>query len=552
MPPMPSALSFEVDVPVDPVLRFAIAVSTVGQPGMPVPVEFRVRVDDGSSAPGEEELVFDGVVRRREPNVWLDQEVDLTAWSSSRIRLIFETESSKAAERGAHLTLLPHWGNPVLSSRSQAVDRPNLILISLDCVRADHLGAYGYERDTSPRIDELAADAMLFETAVSVSSYTHPTHMSMLTGLLPSIHGVSRWKKPDSSVAFLPELLAQAGYRTSGIVSGPLLSQNFGFERGFDDYRVFHDSTRANVLVDTALEMLERGHGQPQFFFLHFFDAHWPYWAPEDFTHRFGPRPTDASGLLHKVRVQLPPESDQDILDLINLYDGELAYLDSEVGRFLDGLKERGLYDSSLIILTADHGEAFYEHGYWEHGQTLYEEMIHIPMIVKWPEDHPIGRVETLVSQIDVFPTLLEGAEVPFEGEARSLRLRLEESGNSESREVTVEVTWDPLADRGATMQVAWRGERLKYIASIAAPDVAQLYSSKIATEELYDLRADPKETRNLADELTEETDAYRRTVQRYLARARRLRAERGDTGQDVTLDESTLERLRALGYIGR
>jgi hypothetical protein len=165
VPPIPSAFGFDVDVPADPVLRFAIAVSTLGQPNLPVPVAFRVRVEDGEDT----SLVFDGAVRRRKPNVWLDQEVDLTPWSGSRVRLVFETSSSKAPD-DANVTLLPYWGNPVLSSRSETVNRPNLILISRECIRADHLGVYGYERATTPRIDDFAADAVVFETATSASS----------------------------------------------------------------------------------------------------------------------------------------------------------------------------------------------------------------------------------------------------------------------------------------------------------------------------------------------------------------------------------------------
>jgi arylsulfatase A-like enzyme len=164
------------------------------------------------------------------------------------------------------------------------------------------LGAYGYERSTSPRLDELAREAVVFETATAVSSFTHPTHMTMLTGLPPSIHGVSRWRKPDSSVAYLPEILSRAGYRTNGIVSGPLLSQSFGFERGLHVYHAFHDETRAPDLAKSALEMLRRGRGQPQFLFLHFFDAHWPYWPGDGLNTLFGPL-CDTSGLLHKVRT---------------------------------------------------------------------------------------------------------------------------------------------------------------------------------------------------------------------------------------------------------
>ncbi len=228
IPPVPSRLSFEVDLPAKAIMRFSNAVSTLGAEVQAAHVDFRVLLTDESG----ETAVFEGSVLRRQPNQWLDREVDLSRWSGSRVRLTLETRA-RTGDGGKTLPLLPYWANPVVvSGEPLPSTRPNLILISLDCLRADHLGSYGYERDTTPRLDQLASRSTVFETAISASSFTHPTHMTMLTGLPPSIHGVSRWQKPDSSLEYLPELLSTAGYRTSGIVSGPLLSQSFGVREG--------------------------------------------------------------------------------------------------------------------------------------------------------------------------------------------------------------------------------------------------------------------------------------------------------------------------------
>jgi arylsulfatase len=540
MPPLPSRLTFDVDLPPGASLRFGIAVSAPGAEVSPAHVEFRVRVDYGD----EGETVFEGIVRRREPNRFFDHEVDLSRWSGSRVRLSLHTSSPNPAD----LPMVPYWAHPVVVGEKPAPELPNVILISLDCVRADHLSAYGYERKTSPRLDELAREAVVYENATSAPSFTHPTHMTMLTGLPPSIHGVSRWRKPDSSVAYLPEILSRAGYRTNGIVSGPLLSQSFGFERGFDVYHAFHDETRAPELAAAALEMLRRGRGQPQFLFLHFFDAHWPYWPGDELATLFGPLSNDTSGLLHKVRNQIPPESEEEIRHMRDLYDAEIVHLDREVGRFLDELKKRGMYEDSLILVTADHGEAFLEHGFWEHGQTLYQEMVHVPLIVKWPGRREPRRIPSLVSQTDIFPTILEaaGIETP-ETSYAGVSLHRTHGG---PREAILELTWDPLPERPARMLVAWRTEKTKYIASFEAPTVDALYSAEVAGEELYDLLTDPGETKNLAANDKDAVSQNRQKVLGYLARARELRA--GRAGQEVELDEETRKRLEILGYVER
>lgn len=551
--PLPSRVTFQLQVPTDAVLGFAIAASTMGRPTLLAPVEFRLLVDSGDS----EELVFADTVRRSQPNRWFARAVDLTPWAGSRIRLSFETRRGAAGVPLAEHHILPLWGNPVLASRARVATKPQLILISVDCLRADHLGAYGYERDTSPRIDEFSRQAVLFQTAVSASSYTLPSHASMLTGLPPALHGAARIGI-SNSVPYLPELLAEADYRVNGVVSAPYLSPSYGFHRGFHTYRNLSARERAGRLVDEGLALLREGVGQNQFLFLHLMDAHWPYSPPREFITRFGERPRDISSLLTRVENRAPPDSQVEIDQIINLYDAEIAYLDQELGRFFDELKELKLYDNSLIILTADHGEAFYEHGYWDHarpwwndGPGLYEEIVHIPLIVKWPRETTRVKIPGVVSQTDVFLTVLDVAGVEL-GNAWATNLRHYLAGGSQppsSRRAIAEFTSHSV-EAGAGMQIAFRNQDFKYIATFRSRTVADLYSSNIEKEELYDLRNDPREKENLFLESGRSAGSYREVLRAYLEEARRQLLQQ--RGEEITPDERVLEKLRALGYIER
>ena len=413
-------------------------------------------------------------------------------------------------------------------------------------MRSDHIGAYGYSRNTTPSIDAFAEDGVVFETAVSTSSWTLPTHMSMLTGLPPSIHGATKTHMLHDSVPYLPALLSESGYRADALVSVPTLSQEYGFDRGFHTYRFYFDPG-ASSTVDAAIDLLGKGDGQSHFLFLHFIDVHAPYAPPKEFRERFSERPRNISDLLKQVDDDVPPRGQAQIDHAVNLYDGELAYVDRELGRFFDHVKAEGLYDSSLIVVTADHGEAFYEHGYWKHTQTLYEEMVRVLLIVKWPAESPTSRVPNLVSQVDVFPTVLGAVGVESETTwARDLRRYVH--GPDTKRSVVSEVSWKALATRPAQFKVAFRNEQFKYVATLEAPALQELDVDGIRREELYDLQADPGETVNLASGSGEELRSFRKDLQAYLADARQLRSTR--RGREVEVDDLLRERLEALGYV--
>ena len=540
-----SRLEFDLSLPETPTLSFAVGASSPGRPTLLAPVVFRVLV-------GETE-VFREVIRRSQGARWFPRVVDLTPWSRKTARIVLEARRGEGGVEGAEKHVLAHWGNPILRSRARTPESAALILISIDCLRADHVGAYGYGRETTPNLDAFARESTLFRNAMAVSSYTLPTHASMLTGLPPSFHGATQRRRISRSVDSLPELLSRGGYHVQGVVSAPFLSPVYGFADGFDTYRFSSD--RASGLVDQALELLEEGAGFRQFLFLHLFDVHLPYSPPREFIDRFATaRTEDITDLHSRILNRMHPESESSIEQARSLYDGEIAYVDSELGRFFRELRRRGLYDSSLIVVTADHGEAFFEHGYWEHGRPwrgdgpgLYQEIVHVPLLVKTPGSRVTAEEDDVVSQTDIFPTFLEAAGYPHEAPwARSL---LDEREGREEGWALAELVVTP-AQGGAVLHVALRRGSLKYSASFRAASLEELFAGSPADEALYDLAADPGERHNLLPEAESEARALRETLQSYLDAANARRAE--STEEDMSLEPELLRKLESLGYIER
>ncbi len=534
-----SPIALDLRFPEDPVLDFAIGASSPDRPSLLAPVVFRVLV-------GETE-VFREVLRRSQGKNWFHRTVDLTPWSGRSARVVLEAMRGEGGPKGAEAHVLAHFGDPVIRSRGRAPSRATLILISIDCLRADHVGAYGYGRPTTPNLDAFASESTLFRDAMAVSSYTLPTHASMLTGLPPSFHGATQRRRISRSVESLPELLSSEGYRVQGVVSAPFLAPVYGFADGFDTYKL--SSVRAAGLVDQALALLDEGAGFPRFLFLHLFDAHHPYSPPGEFIERFGGRTEDISKLHARIQKGIPPDSDAFIEQARSLYDGEIAYVDQELGRFFEELRKRGLYDSSLVVVTADHGEAFFEHGHWEHGRPwrgngpgLYQELLHVPLLVKRPGQKKGEAVAGLVSQMDIFATFLEAAgsarKSPWSG---SLLRALD-------RDYALSEFLATPQGGGAILQVAIRRGALKYLASYSADALSELLDGAPSEEALYDLATDPGERRSLLADGDAREDALRETLHDYLEAARARRAA-SDT-EEVNLDPELRRKLESLGYI--
>ena len=358
-------------------------------------------------------------------------------------------------------------------SRAQEAppERPNVVLISLDTLRADHLSCYGYRRPTSPRIDALAEEGVRFAETWSTTSWTLPAHLSMLTGLSISAHGVCDdrlWQVvaadggPDELPlrgTLLPEVLGERGYATGGFYTWKYLEPRFGFGRGWDVYeRAGHsvfshpewsarfaelraagatdelrawmeespelfDESRptAGEATDRALAWLDETHAadpdRPFFLFLHLFDVHDGYTPPEEFD-RFGAPgydgPIDGRNVTAPDSPVHPGMAPRDLERLVSLYDGEIAWVDSQVGRVVDRLDELGLADDTLIVVTSDHGEEFFEHGGKTHRANLHVESLHVPLVMRWPAGLPAGEVvDGPTGLVDLVPTVCALARVP-------------------------------------------------------------------------------------------------------------------------------------------
>ena len=284
---------------------------------------------------------------------------------------------------------------------------PNVLLFLIDTLRQDHLGCYGYYRDTSPHIDALAQDAVRFTELISQSSWTKPSVASLLTSTYPSVHGAQ--DRPDVLRPGLPKLggaLGNAGFETHAFMSNRNCIPVWGFG---DEFFRFLDADSQHWLhaddaatVDAVIETLEFAAGRQWFFFVHTMGPHYPYEPPPPFDDSFAPDPSSGSG----------PPSEQELN--VGLYDGEIANTDAQFGRLVNRLKELGLYENTLIIVLSDHGEEFGEHGGTQHGTTLFEEQLRVPLLIKLPGNKHAGTVcHGLVESLDVAPSILEVLGLP-------------------------------------------------------------------------------------------------------------------------------------------
>jgi arylsulfatase A-like enzyme len=321
---------------------------------------------------------------------------------------------------------------PLLSTCSRHDHRPSIILIIIDTLRADHLGCYGYDlRDTSPSIDSLASAGRLWEQCRSQAPWTLPATTSILSGLTERSHGTTMQGGHPSRVhpelPYLPQVMQDAGYNTMGVFNVFLLGTDFGFERGFDTFSCHSDGNgRARSSVEELLSWLHEDASSnpetPFFAVLHLYDPHMPYAPPPPFDTRFLPE-GDTCTVYSWFGFCAQGVSADTLDHLVALYDGEIAWVDSQLSRLFSFVRKTGIAERTVIILTADHGEEFLEHNGIGHGHTFYEELIHVPLVVSGPGFESGGRDHSPVCQIDIAPTIysLAGVEIPEIVEGTSL-----------------------------------------------------------------------------------------------------------------------------------
>ena len=405
--------------------------------------------------------------------------------------------------------------------------RLNVLIVTLDTTRADHLGAYGYEAIETPAIDRLAAEGALFTSAFTPVPITLPSHTTIMTGTYPQYHGVrDNDNFVDDSVETLAEVLAARGYRTAAFVSAYPLHQQFNLAQGFevyddefesDDWRFlklpfheqfFFDERAGGGTTHAALQWLD-GLGpapsDPFFLWVHYFDPHANYHPPAPFDEIYAHSP----------------------------YDGEIANVDRALGRLIESLRATGQLDRTVFVLTADHGESLDDHGELTHALLLYDATLHVPLIIRAPGVKR-ARIEATARTLDVLPTVLDLLAIPTPAavQGRSLRPLLEGRADLPEREVYHESPYT-FSKYGWSMLRAYRWGDFKLIEE--------------PRPELYAWRSDRREAEDLAPAEPERIDGLRRSLYRLLAETKSGRPPR----RQSTLDAETRERLEALGYLG-
>lgn len=432
----------------------------------------------------------------------------------------------------------------------------NVLLIVIDALRADHLGCYGYERNTSPHLDAFAKEGVLFKNCYVPSSWTKPSIASLLTSLYPSTHGAISWGSAlPGEVTSLAEIFKREGYVTYSYVANPNLKTIFNFNQGFDffdDYlmrdklyyaalrnlqanlpvlkkitrKEFLFSDRDNIRLANAriIPWLEAYKSNNFFMYLHYMDPHDPY----------SPSPP-----YDKMYPYVKGDSNS---ENISLYDGEIRFADEYIGRLFEKLKSLGVYDKSLIVITSDHGEAFGEHNDKRHGHTVYNELLKVPLIIKYPGSAGANvRIEKQVRIIDIMPTILEVAHIPcdinLEGSSLLTLLHGKRQMNF-CEYIYVELDYNDNVMQGLIKNNEW-----KYI--FTKKSILRNVE-KMGQEELYNLIEDPGELNNLREQKRMILNVMRNKIDFYKRHCEKMAIR----PSQAELDHETIQNLKSLGYL--
>lgn len=402
---------------------------------------------------------------------------------------------------------------------------PNVLFLSIDTLRTDHMGVYGYGRDTTPNLDAWAETATIFDNAQASASWTLPGLATVLTSYFTSTHRCWSFNsRLDPSFPTLPEILRDAGYDTMCVTSHVFLARRYGLQQGFVhfDDEFAHpiedhaEAVTSHMVSDKGLEFLEQkaatDDDTPWFLWLHYFDPHGLYMVHEGISEEFG------------------------VAEEIDRYDGEIKYTDLHIGRVLDRLAELGLEEDTLVVFFSDHGEEFLDHGGLRHGHALYQELVSVPLIVKAP-GAPGGRVAELVRTVDILPTVLDFVP-PLQPadtiEGVSLYSFVAGEGGPPDLPALSEIRLEEDTSFDAVVQGRWK----------------LIVNAMNGEAELYDIVADPRETREVAAEHPEEVARLKSTLKKLIVRAR----ERGghfEHAGSLGLTDSQRRQMESLGYLG-
>jgi arylsulfatase A-like enzyme len=472
---------------------------------------------------------------------WRRVTVDLTQFEGSEVVLEFRKSASEEGSREIFdlaPTDLAYWGRPMIRP-SRLDDRKNLVLISVDSLRSDHLGFMGYERETSPNLDALASQSVAFMNCFSQAPWTTPSHLSIFTSTYPSFH---RGKGPvwdlnqswNEELPTMAGILRDAGYVTAAFAGSATVAATFGFSKGFDSYNEnpTDEGTDVERITGKAIEWLEKNQHRSFFLFVHTFEAHSPF-LDDHFVHREGIDRGDVEAML------------------IAGYDSDVRRTDKHLGELLHALDRLSLKDNTLVVVTSDHGEELTEgrahnqvKALWRHGHSLYDEILRVPLLLAGFEPAKAGlEIPVQVRSIDILPTVLDYLDVPAPAVLVGQSLRPLMDGTEEDRPVYSEAT-----TYGPELE-SIRVDGYKLIHRISYGNLFHETSGGMVLTpkfELYDLEADPEERNNLADERPEKVAELLGFIETMVGENRSLQTVSKQQPQPPEVVES----LRALGYI--
>jgi len=504
-------------------------------------VMFQISIED--SRKRETKVVFREELKpgRVKARSWYKTQLNLQDYANKRVKIIFDTFPIR---NNSSKDLYSAWVNPVITNATRTPTKPNLILISLDTLRADHLGCYGYPKNTTPHIDKLARQGVVVKTAISQAPFTMSSHMSLLTSLYPSFHGVNKLRDSylDSKVTTLAEALYNQGYRTWAITGGGQLSSNYGFAEGFETFIEYNNKTDVERKVKETIGFLDQQKNNNFFVFFHTFRPHAPYRAPAPYNTMFDPDyqgdVTGDTATLNEINSGKRQVTARDIEHIESLYDGDIRHTDEALAPLFDYLRSSKLDSNTLIVITSDHGEEFGEHGKVAlHSHTLYDELLQIPLILVAPKLLPSGKVlQNQVRSIDIAPTILELFGVQkVEAMQGSSLVNLIRSGADKNPEHYA------YSERLATDNT--------YLRSVRSPSFKFICQENRDNHDrqyyYFNLQSDPHEQKNIDPSGNKEKGLLSQ-IQFLIDRERTAKK----VVRERELDNETLETLKALGYV--
>jgi choline-sulfatase len=521
----PGRLSYRVKIPNEGRLDFGLGVLRNDSP-----VNFRSTIKHKGR---EEEIVFEEI--HADEKQWIYRSVDLSSWRNRKVTLALETDAECSGT-------IAFWAKPTIW-RKRNDRRPNFMVIVLDALRADHMGTYGYYRNTAPNIEKMLNHCIIFKNAYSQAAATPGSTASLFTSTYVSAHGVTMPGNPAEGLPIidrlptLAEVLRENGYYTKAISVTDWVSVETGYGKGFEDFELVdlpaswdRRLNEAQITTECIIDFLGGDLRRPFFLYVHMHGSHWPYDPPEKFNifqNKVDPLPPNIAKLdtipVNQAKdfldqlVNDKKLSKEDLKYLIDRYDGAIYQNDSALKEVFNEIREQGLYENTMIIITADHGDQLMEHGWIGHWRP-YNDTLHVPLIINYPPLFENRNLrDYIVETIGIGPTILAqaGIEKPATFKGDDLFV-----GKSKDYAVTEGITW-------------WKIQNLEW---------SLVYRKQEKAYELYDLRNDPGEFHNIADQHDDIVkmmeSQMKGEIQTSITKIKK-----------VPLDPKTIERLKALGY---